>query len=77
VRAADARNVPLDSQELFEMLQRTNQTTDPTLYFICEMGGRSARACVAFMAAGHPNVFNVEGGTSAWLEAGLPTVSGE
>jgi rhodanese-related sulfurtransferase len=77
VRATGARNVPLDSRELLEMSQRTNQTADPTLYFICAVGGRSAQACAAFMAAGHPNVVNVEGGTQAWFEAGLPAVSGE
>lgn len=77
VRAVGARNVPLNSQELFEMLQRAKQATDPTLYFICAVGGRSAQACAAFMAAGHLNVVNVEGGTEAWCYAGLPILGGE
>jgi rhodanese-related sulfurtransferase len=76
-RVASARNVPLDCQELQDMLHTPGNVADVPRYFICEVGGRSGWACVAFMAAGHPNVFNVEGGTQAWAEAGLPIVSGE
>jgi rhodanese-related sulfurtransferase len=76
VHAAGARNVPLDSQELFDMLQQPGGETDRSLYFICEVGGRSGSACAAFMAAGHLNVVNVEGGTQVWIEAGLPVESG-
>jgi rhodanese-related sulfurtransferase len=72
VRAAGARSVPLDSQELFDLLQEAGGDSDPTLYFICEVGGRSAYACATFMTLGRNNVVNVEGGTRAWIEAGLP-----
>jgi rhodanese-related sulfurtransferase len=74
-RASGARNVPLDSRELQDMLHAQDSATDEPLYFICEVGGRSAHACAAFMAAGNHNVFNVEGGTHLWVEAGLPTAS--
>jgi phage shock protein E len=70
--AAGARNVPLDSQELFDLLQESGGETDPTIYFICEMGGRSARACATFIELGRPNVVNVDDGTRGWIEAGLP-----
>ena len=43
---------------------------------ICQMGGRSKQACEKFHAAGFANVVNVEGGTAAWVEAGLPVVRG-
>jgi rhodanese-related sulfurtransferase len=76
VRAVGARSVPLASQELFDMLQAGSVSEQP-IHFICEVGGRSGRACAAFMAAGQPNVFNVEGGTQAWIEAGLPTECGD
>jgi rhodanese-related sulfurtransferase len=76
-RAIGARNVPLDSRELQDMLHAQGSAADEPLYFICEVGGRSAWACAAFMAAGHPNVINIEGGTQAWAEAGLPTAAGE
>lgn len=70
--AVGARLVPLDSQELFDLLQEAGGETDPTIYFICEVGGRSARACATFMELGRPNVVNVENGTRGWIEAGLP-----
>jgi rhodanese-related sulfurtransferase len=46
------------------------------IYFICEMGVRSAHACAMMMAAGMPHVVNVEGGTQAWASAGLPLEHG-
>jgi rhodanese-related sulfurtransferase len=76
-RAVGARSVPLDSPELQAMIHKSGDDSAEPLYIICEMGGRSAWACAAFMAAGHPNVINVEGGTQAWAEAGLPTAGGE
>ncbi|MXY37149.1 MAG: rhodanese-like domain-containing protein [Dehalococcoidia bacterium] len=43
--------------------------------FICKMGGRSALAAEYATAAGLEGLelFNVEGGTDAWAEAGFPT----
>jgi rhodanese-related sulfurtransferase len=73
--AAGARNVPLDSQELRDLLNEPTFGKAEPVYFICEVGGRSAFACAAFMAAGRPNVINVEGGTRAWAEVGLPLAS--
>ena len=75
-RAAGAQNVPLDSESLCDLLGEPTFGRAEPVYFICEVGGRSGYACAAFMAAGHPNVINVEGGTQAWVEAGLPLVSG-
>jgi rhodanese-related sulfurtransferase len=76
IRAAKARNVPLDTLNPRALMDaRTNSPNEP-LYFICHLGLRSAAACAAFMAAGFPNVVNIEGGTDAWLEAGLPTEQG-
>ena len=43
---------------------------------ICQSGGRAARACERFETAGFSNVFSIEGGTSAWEQAGLPIVRG-
>ena len=43
--------------------------------FICKMGGRSALAAEYATAAGleEYELFNVEGGTEAWEQAGYPT----
>ena len=46
---------------------------DQPLMFICKSGGRSAVASEFAAAAGFTDLYNVEGGTDAWIEAGLPT----
>ncbi len=41
------------------------------LYIICQSGRRSAQAAGVLGALGF-NVVNVDGGTAAWVQAGLP-----
>jgi rhodanese-related sulfurtransferase len=74
--AAGARNVPLDSLDPHEVMQGRNGRTAP-LYVICQGGTRGAAACRKFFDAGYSNVVNVEGGTTAWVAAGLPVVRGK
>lgn len=40
------------------------------LVMICQMGSRSALACEFAAAIGFKDLFNVEGGTEAWIKAG-------
>ncbi len=75
IRAAGARNLPLDRLNPAALIQSRQNATEP-LYFICAVGGRSAYACEAMMAAGYDNVVNVVGGTQEWYSAGLPTDRG-
>lgn len=44
--------------------------TDKELVFICQMGQRSALACEFAAALGFGDLYNVEGGTEAWIKAG-------
>jgi rhodanese-related sulfurtransferase len=76
VRAATARNVPLDTLDPRTVMRSRASSPNEPLYFICHLGGRSAAACAMFMAAGYPNVINIEGGTDAWIAAGLPIEQG-
>jgi rhodanese-related sulfurtransferase len=69
-----ARNVPLDSLDPAQFPHSGNG--QPRLYVICRSGNRAAKACEKLMAAGHGSVINVEGGTQAWIDAGLPVVRG-
>jgi rhodanese-related sulfurtransferase len=75
VHAEPARNVPLDMFDAAAVL--TDRTADRPLYVICHSGGRARQACEKLQAAGGSNIVNVEGGTSAWVEAGLPVVRGK
>lgn len=44
--------------------------SDKELVMICQMGQRSALACEFAASMGFKDLFNVEGGTEAWIKAG-------
>jgi len=50
--------------------RKAELAADKELVFICQVGQRSALACEFAAAAGFKDLFNVEGGTDAWLKAG-------
>jgi rhodanese-related sulfurtransferase len=74
VHVGFARNVPLDQLDAASMAARRSGTP---LYVICRSGNRAAKACEKLAAAGYANVVNVQGGTQAWDDAGLPVVRGK
>jgi len=76
LHASFARNVPLDRLDQKSALQMGDCPPEEPLYVICRSGNRGRQACERLMAAGHANVVNVDGGTLAWAEAGLPVVRG-
>lgn len=43
-----------------------------TTVFYCQMGGRSAQAAAFAAANGFTDVYNLQGGITAWAHAGLP-----
>lgn len=56
-----------------EFTGRANEVdTDREVYVICKAGGRSAQVGQYLEQAKGANVINVDGGTDAWQEAGLP-----
>lgn len=71
VHAEGARNVPLDR------LDPSALDAAAPVYVICKSGGRGRQACEKLRAAGLAAVVNVEGGTQAWADAGLPVVRGK
>ncbi|MCI0460638.1 MAG: rhodanese-like domain-containing protein [Gemmataceae bacterium] len=77
LHAANARNVPLDRLDPGAVMQARSGNGDEPLYVICRSGSRGRQACAKFLAAGFTNVVNVEGGTLAWAECGLPVVRGQ
>ncbi len=62
---------------LGEVVERFDEVPqgDP-LYVICHSGGRSARAA-AWLEQQGVEAVNVAGGTSAWIAAGQPVVTGD
>ena len=43
--------------------------------FYCQMGGRSGQAAAFAAASGFAEVYNLQGGIIAWVQAGLPIAS--
>ena len=72
-----ARNVPLDRLDTTAVMQARNGSANEPLYVICRSGSRGQQACEKFLKAGFSNVVNIEGGTMACVEAGLPVVRGK
>jgi len=52
--------------------RREELPKDKDLIFVCAVGQRSALAAEMAAAAGLTRLFNLEGGTDAWLKAGMP-----
>ena len=70
----DAIFVPVD-----DILARIEELPkDKKLLFICAQGVRSGLACemAAAMGIDSENLYNIEEGTAAWMEKGLPTSYG-
>lgn len=76
VRVTIARNIPLDQLDPNAILPGRSQSTHP-LFVICKSGSRGRQACEKLVAAGGVNIVNVEGGTTACIEAGLPVLRGK
>jgi rhodanese-related sulfurtransferase len=73
LHAEGARLIPLDDLDPAAVASAGD---GHAIYLICKSGARAAKACERFHAAGHENVYCVEGGTTAWEQAGLPVVRG-
>lgn len=72
-----ARNVPMDQLDPAAVMQARNGSSNDPLYLICRSGRRGQQACEKFAKAGFPNAVNIEGGTIACVEAGLPVIRGK
>lgn len=70
-----ARNLPLDQLNAAQIA--TSREGAEPIYVICRSGSRGKQACEKFLSAGYANIVNVEGGTLAWEQAGLPVIRGK
>ena len=52
--------------------RRDELARDKDVIFVCAVGQRSALACEMAAASGLTRLYNLEGGTDAWIKAGLP-----
>ena len=70
-----AHNRPLDALRADAV--SAERAEGQPLYVICRSGKRAQKACEKLAAAGQTNLVNVEGGTQAWEQAGLPVSRGK
>lgn len=69
---ARAKNLPLN--QMPSGLEGLKLDKKYPLLLVCDSGNRSASMIQKTKNAGYAEVFNLEGGTAAWLHAGLPLV---
>jgi rhodanese-related sulfurtransferase len=72
-----ARNVPLSDFDAATIARQRADRAEEPLYLICRSGMRGKQACEKLLTAGTVKAINVEGGTLAWAEGGLPVVRGK
>jgi len=65
-----ARLVPLDDLDAKEFVARGDGKRP--VYVLCQSGGRARKAIEKLRNAGFNDCILVEGGTQAWMDAGLP-----
>lgn len=76
VHAVGVNLVPLDKLVTKRFLESRQAEAQAPLYLFCKSGGRALRAAEKFVAAGFDKVIVVDGGTDAWVAAGLPVERG-
>ena len=76
VHVPQARNEPLNRLQPRELIGAGVVAQDQPVYLLCRTDGRARKAAEIFAAAGHRETFVVEGGTLAWIDAGLPVTRG-
>ncbi len=74
VRIAGATNIPLDKLDPPALLRQLG--ADEPVYCVCQTGTRSQLAASKLRAAGFKRIVHVDGGTNAWITAGLPVLRG-
>ncbi len=76
VHVPQARNEPLDQFDPGTLLASGQLPREQPVYLLCRSGGRASKAAEKFVKAGLDNAVVVEGGTLAWIDAGLPVDRG-
>jgi rhodanese-related sulfurtransferase len=76
VHVPQARNEPLDRLNPKTFLAADNPQKTLPVYLLCRSGGRAAKAAEKFARDGFDAAVVVDGGTQAWIEAGLPVKRG-
>jgi rhodanese-related sulfurtransferase len=77
VHAPQAHNIPLDALDPKSLYGDGKLPKDQPVYLLCQAGGRATKAAEKFARQGFDYGVVVEGGTNAWVAAGLPVKRGQ
>ena len=77
VHVAQARNVPLDQLQPQALAASGVLAKDQPVYVLCRSGARATKAAEKLAQDGFAQGIVVEGGTLAWIAAGLPVTRGQ
>jgi len=78
VHVPGARSLPLDGLNCAALVaDYSSVKSGLPIYFLCHSGSRAKKAAEKLAAIGFEDCAVVEGGTQAWIEAGLPVERGE
>jgi rhodanese-related sulfurtransferase len=76
VHVPQAQNEPLDKLQPTTLLGSGRLAKDQPVYLLCRSGQRAIRAAQKLAEAGFDPAVVIEGGTLAWIDAGLPVDRG-
>lgn len=72
VHVAEARLCQLDGLDCGAIIASRKAGVHSSVYILCHSGVRAKKAADKFAEAGFADTVVVEGGTQAWIDAGLP-----
>jgi rhodanese-related sulfurtransferase len=70
-----ATQINFNNPDFVEQVAARYKKDEPILIY-CAAGGRSGKACAKLEKLGFTMLYNLDGGTNAWLEAGKPVKPG-
>lgn len=76
VHIPGARLYQLDGLDCGEVIASRQAPPHSPIYILCHAGTRAKRAATKFAEAGFEETVVVDGGTQAWVDAGLPVERG-
>lgn len=76
VHVPQAVNEPLSGLNPAALAAEGRVSASEPIYLLCRSGARATQAAEKFARGGFPKAVVVEGGTLAWIEAGLPVNRG-
>lgn len=70
IRSPLAENIPLSTFNAEDLSKNLDLQTP--IFIVCRSGARSLKAAQMLSKKGFQNIYNIEGGMSAWADSGLP-----